>query len=586
MIIGVRAKLFFISLILVLSVLLITGLYLEKNLVHWLESRISSELLHTANSGRIFIEQLDHETDLEVLDAYADEMGKASNARITIIDASGRVVGDSHLTLEQVRTVENHGQRPEVLAALQGVSSHSYRFSTTLKTRMLYVGVAYQGRQGNRGVIRAAHSLSEVDATYYRVRTYLALAGLFALTASVAGLATAAHLSTRKLRDLVDKIHTDLTEIGLPLASSHSKDEISGLADSFGSLIEELKESFTLLSSERSRINAVLEGMEEGVVSLDGHKQITLMNHMASRMLNISPNQLGTDFSTLISHPRLNALLIDLENFKSFQIELTLDSPLSRTFLVVGSALPDSPGCILVFQDVTSIRMLEKIRQDFVANVSHELRTPITVIQANAETLVNGALYDHKNGIIIASIIEEEAIRLSKIVSELLDLSRIESKEFPILVEPVPLLPAAEFALYMVQDLAEEKNIRIHVDISTQQQLMADQDALKQVLLNLLENAVKYIPVDSQIQLRSRRTEEGVLLEVVDNGPGIASIHLPRLFERFYRVDKGRSRKLGGTGLGLAITKHLVQRMGGSVGVKPVRPQGTCFWVLLRKCPQ
>ena len=577
---GARAKLFIVSMVLVFSVLLTTGLYLEKNLVQWLESRIAAELLHTANSGRIFLERLGQKSDISFLDGYADELGVASSSRITIIADDGMVLGDSHLTIKEVKSAENHGQRPEVIEAKRSSNSRSFRYSRTLNTTMLYIGVSYQGLDGSLGVIRAAHSLDEVGATYKRVRVYLIFAGLLALIASVAGFGVTSYFSTRKLRELVRKIHTDFTQIGVPLSINRFEDEVSGLAGSFCLLMDELQETFALLSLERSRINAVLEGMEEGVISIGKSGEIILINRMASYMLNIPRYKLGSKLSEVISHTDLHARLNDLENSSTFRLELKLEEPVVRQFLIVGSTIPDDSGCILVFQDVTSIRRLEQIRQDFVANVSHELRTPISVIQANAETLVNGALHDTENGIIIASIIEEEAIRLSKIISKLLDLSRIESDEHPFKVEPVQLKPAAEYAIYMVRELAAEKNIQIHVDYSVEQRFLADEDALKQVLLNLLDNAVKYIPPNSQIQIRSMKIEGGIRLEVEDNGPGISPEHMSRLFERFYRVDKGRSRKVGGTGLGLAITKHLIQRMGGSIGVDPILPNGTRFWIL------
>jgi two-component system phosphate regulon sensor histidine kinase PhoR len=237
----------------------------------------------------------------------------------------------------------------------------------------------------------------------------------------------------------------------------------------------------------------------------------------------------------------------------------------------------------LVLHDVTEMRRLEAVRRDFVANVSHELRTPVSVIRANAETLLDGALEDEKRARTFLDALVRNADRLSRILADLLDLSRLEAGRYALDLEPIALSPAVEKVVELVETRAKEKSIAVAIDVAPELAAHADARAFEQVLLNLIDNAVKYTPASGHILVSARRVEELIRVEVTDDGPGIEPRHRARLFERFYRVDPGRSRDVGGTGLGLAIVKHLVESMGGRVGMEPAAgaPHGSTFWVTL-----
>ncbi len=354
-----------------------------------------------------------------------------------------------------------------------------------------------------------------------------------------------------------------------------------------GAVFDELATSFsrtvTELRSERDLVSRILDGMQEGVLLLDREGKVALMNPALREMLLLRPDVIGQPLLEVVRHAELKELLDRARKSRataSGEVELGGLKP--RRLLVRGTAFDKAGGGLLaVFFDVTDIRRLESLRRDFVANVSHELRTPVTAILSAAETLDLALEKDPEGARKFLGIVERNAARLQQLIEDLLDLSRIESRELKLRPEKLAFEPFATHLLGMFRERADKKKIATRLDCEKGLELDADRRALEQVLTNLVDNAVKYCPEGSTVTVRAAREGKGVRILVEDDGQGIDAAHLPRLFERFYRVEAGRSRDMGGTGLGLSIAKHLVEAMGGSVDVRSTVGKGTTFEVLL-----
>jgi two-component system, OmpR family, phosphate regulon sensor histidine kinase PhoR len=364
-------------------------------------------------------------------------------------------------------------------------------------------------------------------------------------------------------------------------------DELGKLGQALDGLASGLSKTLTELRGERDLLGRILESMREGVLVLDGEGLILLVNPALRAVLNLGEDVEGRAPLELFRNADLQELLeraVSAEEPITGEIETGTLAP--RRLLVHASPLPategQAGGLLAVFVDVTEIRRLETLRKDFVANVSHELRTPVTAVRSAVETLRLTLEKDPAASVRFVEMIDRNAERLGNLVEDLLDLSRIESREYHPDLQALPLRAAAEQVVGLLRGKLEQKRQRLTLEVADEGFVVrADQRALEQVLTNLVENAVKYCPLDSAITVRARLFEDHARVEVVDTGPGIEPRHLARLFERFYRVDGGRSREMGGTGLGLSIVKHLVEAMNGDVGVDSQPGKGSTFWFTL-----
>jgi two-component system phosphate regulon sensor histidine kinase PhoR len=335
-------------------------------------------------------------------------------------------------------------------------------------------------------------------------------------------------------------------------------------------------------------MGGILEGMQDGVLLLDEDGKVALVNPSLRRTLLLPAEVVGKPPLEVIRHAELQELIVrarDEEDPIVGEIDVAGLKP--RRLLVQVSHLINRPRMLLlVFLDVTQIRKLESMRRDFVANVSHELRTPVSAIRSSAETLLVGALADPAAAKMFVDIIDRNGARLQQLIEDLLDLSRIESRELRLQLEPIDLGEAAEHSAALLREKADKRKHQIIVRVPDDLPLaLADRRGLEQVLTNLIDNAIKYCPEGARITARGTESHGRVEIAIEDTGPGIEERHLPRLFERFYRVDPGRSRDMGGTGLGLSIVKHVVESMGGQVGVESRFGLGTTFWVRLPLAP-
>ncbi|MDP2876800.1 MAG: ATP-binding protein [Holophaga sp.] len=585
---GIRGKLFLVSMGLIASALMVSDLFLTSSLDRNLTDRMSADLGVRAGLAEQTISQ-----EAQTLKPNADrkwqelavELGLRSKARITVISLDGKVLGDSGLDEKGLANVENHKERPEVKEALTRGHGTSIRYSTTVEQRMMYVAVPFFHQGGQAGVVRIALPLSQVDRAVKDLRKILVVASLLAL--GVAGLI--ATLATRRisrtLRQLAETAGRMVSgELG-ERTHTAGHDEIATLGKSLDHLAANLSKTLDQLRTERDLLGDILGGMQEGVLVLDAKSRVIHANPALRAML-----LLGAD---IISKPLLdvirNADLVEIlgearENKTTATGEVELSGIKPKRLLVQAAPLQgDTGNLLMVLVDVTQLRQLESIRKDFVANASHELRTPVASLRSAAETL-RGAMNDPEASLMFLEMIERNAGRLHQLVEDLLDLSRIESKEFRLQMEDLNLTAFADQMVHAYARLAQDKAIQMEV-ISAAPGIMAraDRRALEQVVGNLLDNAIKYCPSAAKIQIQVETQGERCRISVSDTGPGIPPQHLPRLFERFYRVDASRSRELGGTGLGLAIVKHLVEAMRGTVTVESDPGKGSTFSFTLPK---
>ena len=421
--------------------------------------------------------------------------------------------------------------------------------------------------------------LDAVSGAISRLQWFMVLAGLLGLVMAVGLSIAASHLMSRALRRLVDSARnlTAGQETRIDIAST---DELGRLAGSFNRLYDELQGTLRTLAAERGCFEAVLQSMSEAVLVVDAEQRVTMVNPALLAILGRRQTPVGRPLSEVMDTPELDELAkCGLEGAAS--AELTVEGKTPRRVLARAMPLQSTGGTVIAMHDVTEMRRLETIRKDFVANVSHELRTPVSIIRANAETLLDGALDDPERARSFVEALHRNSERLSRIISDLLDLSRVEAGRYQFEMVNVPLDHAVERAAEAVEPKADDRDVAIELSIPEGLSAWADAKALDQILLNLLDNSIKYTPEGGHVSVRVEERAGLVRVEVQDDGPGIKPEHRARIFERFYRIDPGRSRDMGGTGLGLAIVKHFVESMGGRVGVEPAFPRGSIFWVTL-----
>jgi two-component system, OmpR family, phosphate regulon sensor histidine kinase PhoR len=369
-------------------------------------------------------------------------------------------------------------------------------------------------------------------------------------------------------------------------AGLEGQDELAELGHALDQLAGSLRGTLRELRSERDLQGRILEGMQEGVLVLDKNERVVMMNPSLRAMLLVGTDVKGKLLLEVVRHADLHELVDRARAGRTVALgEIDLPGIKPRRLLVHATGFAGEAGGLLaVFVDVTDLRRLESLRRDFVANVSHELRTPVTAVRSAAETLRESALRDPDPAVParFVDIIDRNAERLQSLIEDLLELSRLESKEFRLKKERVELPIVAAIVIGLFRERAEKKGVRLKLDVPTDlPALSTDQRALEQVVSNLVDNAVKYCPSGSSVTLSAAKANGTVTVVVRDTGPGIDPKHVPRLFERFYRVDAGRSREIGGTGLGLSIVKHLVEAMGGQVTVDSTVGQGSAFSVIL-----
>jgi two-component system phosphate regulon sensor histidine kinase PhoR len=578
---GIRGKLFLASLALILISVGAADAYLTRALDTNLVRRVQDDLFvrlrwveHEASASSAALD------DRASWDKLADDLGRRSEGRVTVIRADGVVLGDSEVSAAELVHVENHAGRPELKDALARSRGSSMRFSNTVRRRLLYVAVPFHRDGQAVGTVRLAWPLTEVDEAIASVRRVVLVGSAIGLLVAILMSSLAAHWMSRTVRELTraaQRMASGDLDARTRLAG---QDEVAELGRALDRLASNLAAALAELRTERDLVSGVLQGMREGVLLLDPQGRVALANPALREMLLLGADVVGKSPLELIRNADLKRMLDEAGSaVETISGEIESGDIKPRRLLVHASALPGAPrGLLAVFVDVTDLRRLETIRRDFVANVSHELRTPITAVRSAAETLRRAYATRPDMAEELIEIIERQAQRLQQLVEDLLDLARIESRQLRLNPEPVLLGPIVRHTMALFREGAQTRRIQLVVDVPEDlPAARADRRALDQVLANLVDNAVKYGSERAPVVLRATTENGAIRISVQDGGPGIEAKHLPRLFERFYRVDPGRSRDVGGTGLGLSIVKHLVEAMGGHVGVESSPGTGTTF---------
>jgi two-component system phosphate regulon sensor histidine kinase PhoR len=581
-----KLMLSYLALLLVMSVSVYVYLNhsLQKSIATSLQENLANEARLTGVMAAREPQRLEDEAP-----ALAVEAGRALTARVTLINSQGVVTGDSEVTREKLGELENHLDRPEVKGALQNGQGSAIRYSATLRTDMLYVAVPLVVNGIKAGVVRLALPLTAVDKALTDMHLTLGIALLIALLLSLVFSDILARLTSRPLRQ-VATIAAGIGEgdfrLRLP-AVWH--DELGDLARIMNEMAARLDEQLTTLSSEKSRLDAILKGMGEGLMVTDANGAITLVNPAFCRLFSVSEQVVGAPLSHISRHPALHHSYSQVRQSNSELLEeMTLQVAGEKVLLthwVPLSAESGLGGIVAVFHDISDLKRLENIRKDFVANVSHELRTPVTVIKGYAEALLDGIITENpEQAAKFISIIQNHSDRLTALLTDLLSLSELESANFRLQLQQTPLEACLRRACSLLAEKTAAKSINMVLPSKPLQAVIADQGRLEQVLVNLLDNAVKYTPAGGWIAVLVSDENENVRIAVQDSGFGVPPESIPRLFERFYRVDSGRSRDEGGTGLGLAIVKHIVQLHGGTVRAENNRDgHGATFSFTLKK---
>ncbi|MGZ5119340.1 MAG: ATP-binding protein, partial [Burkholderiales bacterium] len=510
-------------------------------------------------------------------DALADELGAASGVRVTLVRPDGTVAGDSEVDAARLPKIENHGDRPEVMQALASGEGSSVRHSATVGRRLMYAAVPIT-RQGTViGTARVALPLTEVDNAIGQMHKTLGVAALLALLVAAVVSYSAAELTSRKLRELTAAAR-QMAGGNLAVRTRPSgHDEIVELGHALNQLAGSLSSSLDDLRGERDLLTGILSSMNEGVLVVGADGRIVLTNPALREMLLIGTDAVGKSVLQVIRNADLNNALQGAARGEASEVETDLAGLMRRRALVRTVPLQDAPGGVLaVFVDVTELRKLEAVRRDFVANASHELRSPLTTVRAAAETL-RTVDNDAKATARFIELIQRNSERLANLIDDLLELSRIESRDLKLQLEALDLSAVVERTLAQHAHRAQLKRITLRHEAGGTPVVRADRRALDHVLGNLIDNALKYCPEGAAVRVAAAAENGKVRVSVADTGPGIPSEHVQRVFERFYRVDAGRSRELGGTGLGLSIVKHLVEAMGGTVTVDSRVGSGSTF---------
>jgi two-component system phosphate regulon sensor histidine kinase PhoR len=526
------------------------------------------------------------ERQVESLQQHVRSLSQQIETRITIVTMDGMVIADSSQeSLDQVAELENHRVRLELMQAASNGYGSSQRMSGTLKQAMLYVALRVDRDGGPIGLVRAALPMEKVLT---EVATVQRLVWPVAIGVSVAVAMLTWFLSARVVRPVqtlttaAESITTgDYTQRPfLP-----NRDELGTLAGSFNRMTQQLKVREAELRESSRRLATVLEGMVEGVIALDTSEHVVLANSAAGRVLNFDPIEAaGRSLLEVVRNRPIHEAIAAATVTTGQQVEVETGEGDSRVIRINGTVLPSGSAtrCVLVLHDVTELRKLESLRQEFVANVSHELKTPLSSIKAYSETLLNGALYDEDNNRRFVERIDEQSQRLHELILDLISIAQIESGQQAFEIDSISLADVAAKCITGQQRAADAKRITLACEgIHPNTRVSADREGLRQILNNLVDNAIKYTPDGGTVALSCRQQESEVVIQVRDTGIGIEAEQLPRVFERFYRVDKARSRELGGTGLGLSIVKHLTQSFGGRVDVSSLQGEGTTFTVIL-----
>ncbi len=586
---GIKLRLVFSYLLIIAVSFGFAAYFLDKNLENHALQGIKSSLVNEAFliKSQIPYEKLKSQ-GYPSLQNQIKTLASKIKSRLTVIDRSGMVMADSDVEDNKIAYMENHADRPEIKIAFGGNIGEQIRYSSTLKINMLYVAMPLAWPQGVNAVLRIALPLVHIQQQLREIRKAIIISVLLAVgLAIVLGsiLAMGIVKPINKIIHTARKFSSGDFQHKILLDSN---DEIGELAVVLNSMASDIEDKINEVQIRNQHLSAILHSMVEGIIVLDKTGKILSINVPAENIFNIKKNEAeGRMFLEAIPNNDIADLIGEVSMKKEFvSKELSLVWPVKKFFIVDVSPIfqkEELSGCLVVVHDITEIRRLETMRKDFVANVSHELKTPLTSIKGFVETLIDGALEDRQNARHFLDIILDHANRLDSLISDLLSLSHLESKEISLDRSVVEVKKMVDDIIISFRAVLAKKSISITNDLDVALSLYVDGGRLSQVFTNLIDNAIKFNRDNGKVRIFNEDLGNAIKIIVEDTGIGIPQKDIPRIFERFYRVDKARSRELGGTGLGLAIVKHIIELHGGSVGVESIEASGARLFFILPK---
>jgi two-component system phosphate regulon sensor histidine kinase PhoR len=579
----VKNRIFFKLLAAFLAVIAVTAVTLDFMLGSAWEASLRAEMERSLTQKTLLFAHRVENDHTHSLGEIAAQEAQAAEARATIIDLSGKVLADSESTSTNI---EDRSAREEVAAALSGKAGSSERRSATLGIPFFYVAAPITG-----GAVRLAYPLSEVEAVQAQVRRRMISGSALALAIALLVAALAATWSARRLERIVGVAERIASGDLSARVNDRSRDEVGLLAASIDKTATQIEHGFADLRFSQRQLETLLNSMQDAVIAVSAEGLVQWANQPMDRLVP-QRTRLNAPVVETIRDPDFLAAVKAATTAKEVRIARATSIVPGRAFDVTAAPLPDG-GVVAVLRDLTETERVEKTRRDFIANVSHELRTPLTSIQGYSETLLDGSPDGGGASRDFLEIIRKNAARMSRLTEDLLTLARVESGETRFEAEPVPPIELLHDAEESFREIARSHGVELQIQDSpgdsadnsgkdgvapeTLPSVLADREAIHQVFSNLIDNAMKYGRAGGRIVLGARPSSRGIEFYVRDFGAGIPSEHLPRLFERFYRVDKARSRESGGTGLGLAIAKHIVLAHSGSIRAESELNHGSTF---------
>jgi len=581
---GIRSRIFFIVFVLLSISIAVTYVVAERDLNNTFKQETLNELEKKANLFVISVGSLNRFDDISAADLFANELGSASNSRVTFIKNDGQVIGDSELDSDEISIIDNHGNRSEVVDALKNGTGWSSRYSSTLNQDLLYFAIQ-DNEDANPNIIRISVPITYIDNITDTLGLSVLLLFIVVFIVSVIASGVSANYLYSNIQELanvasnISKGKTISDDIdALPIQRD---DEFGTVARSISQLSEDLKNQIKIIAKQRDQFGLVLDDLGEGIIVTNKKGKVVFTNEQASVILN-TENLFDKNIKEF-DIPALNYLFKRVKNKKRADIEFEIEINRRTTKWVLGSMNQSKTTgqFILVLHDITQLRQLNSMRRDFISNLSHELRTPVSVIRANSETLLDGALEDKREAKIFSKAILHNAERLTSMVSDLIDLSRIDYGDLKLNIVEVNLDNFIKSFIDSMKSVIKKKDIYIEYRPRHKKNIMADVQALERVMNNLIDNAFKYSPKGSVIEISTITDNNHIKINVADEGTGISEIDQEYIFDRFYRTASARASENKGSGLGLAIVKNLINSLNGEVGVSNRPEGGSIFWFTL-----
>ena len=578
---GIRTRIFFITLSCLFIGISLSFVVAERDLSLKLQDQIETELSRQAKILRKSIANIIDAGDFFKLKAQVDEYAAASDSRITIILKDGYVIVDSDVEASKIDDLDNHSDRPEIISAFKNGYGSSKRYSSTVKKEMFYFALLDTSNDAER-VIRISvpyESLDQILASLGNSITLIVVVGLIvAILASV----LAGDYIRSSFMDL-EKAAADISAgsykkkdlESLPIKRS---DEIGSMARNISTISSNLREQISLIAKQRDQFGLVLDGLGEGIMVLDEDGTITFRNDQIMQILGLD-EILNKSIADLNLPPLKQIFKKALKKGQhESEFEIDTDGDDTKWILAHMNKAKATRELILVVHETTQLREMDSMRRDFVSNLSHELRTPVSVIKANSETLLGGALENSKDAKTFSKAILHNADRLSEMVTSLIDLSRIEYGDLKFVIEPIIINQVVDTVISSFTNKARRKNIELVFNRQSDVVVQTDAKAIERVLNNLVDNAFKYSSENTVIEIRARKQANFLRISVLDSGEGVPEEEQRFVFKRFYRTAKARANTKQGSGLGLAIVRNLVNNLQGEVGVETRKEGGSEFW--------